>query len=107
MNSPTLGTRVGIKIRGSSTQNRAKKAFTVEARDDFGEDKDISPLGLAEESDWILYAAYNFDRALIRNALIYQLSNQIGRYAVRTRFCEVFVNTNGGALSYNDYVGVY
>ena len=107
MNSPTLGTRVGIKIRGSSTQNRAKKAFTVEARDDFGEDKDISPLGLAEESDWILYAAYNFDRALIRNALIYELSNQIGRYAVRTRFCEVFVNTNGGALSYNDYVGVY
>ncbi len=107
MNGPTLDTRVGIKIRGSSTQNRAKKAFTVEARDDFGEDKDISPLGLPEESDWILYAPYNFDRALIRNALVYELSNQIGRYAVRTRFCEVFVNTNGGSLSYNDYVGVY
>ena len=107
MDGPTLDTRVGIKIRGSSTQGRAKKAFTVEARDDFGEDKDISPLAMSEESDWILYAAYNFDRALIRNALIYELSNQIGRYAVRTRFCEVFVNTNGGALSYNDYVGVY
>ena len=39
--------------------------------------------------------------------MVYELSNQIGRYAVRTRFCEVFVNTNGGALSYNDYVGVY
>lgn len=107
MDGPTLDTRVGIKIRGSSTQGRAKKAFTVEARDDFGEDKDISPLAMSEESDWILYAAYNFDRALIRNALIYELSNQVGRYAVRTRFCEVFVNTNGGALSYNDYVGVY
>ncbi|MDP6687830.1 MAG: CotH kinase family protein [Acidobacteriota bacterium] len=107
MDNPTLGTRVGIKIRGSSTQNRPKKAFTIEARDDFGEDRDITPLGLPEESDWILYAPYNFDRALIRNALIYELSNQIGRYAVRTRFCEVFVNTNGGALSYNDYVGVY
>jgi len=87
MDAPTLGTRVGIKIRGSSTQNRPKKAFTVEARDDFGEDRDIAPLGLPEESDWILYAAYNFDRALIRNALIYELSNQVGRYAVRTRFC--------------------
>lgn len=107
MDGPTLDTRVGIKIRGSSTQNRAKKAFTVEARDDFGDDRDISPLGMPEESDWILYAAYNFDRALIRNALVYKLSNQIGRYAVRTRFCEVFVNTNGGALTYNDYVGVY
>ena len=107
LDKPTLGTRVGIKVRGSSTQNRPKKAFTIEARDDFGEDRDITPLGLPEESDWILYAPYNFDRALIRNALIYELSNQIGRYAVRTRFCEVFVNTNGGALSYNDYVGVY
>ncbi|MEO1863467.1 MAG: CotH kinase family protein, partial [Verrucomicrobiia bacterium] len=107
MDGPTLDTRVGIKIRGSSSLNRAKKAFTVEARDDFGDDRDISPLGLPEESDWILYAAYNFDRALIRNALVYELSNQVGRYAVRTRFCEVFVNTNGGALSYNDYVGVY
>ena len=107
MNGPTLDTRIGIKIRGSSTQNRPKKAFTVEARNAFGEDKDIAPLGLPEDSDWILYAPYNFDRALIRNALIYELSNQIGRYAVRTRFCEVFVNTNGGALSYSDYVGVY
>ena len=107
MDGPTLDTRVGIKVRGSSTQGRAKKAFTVEARDDFGEDKDISPLAMSEESDWILYAAYNFDRALIRNALIYELSNQVGRYAVRSRFCEVFVNTNGGALSYNDYAGVY
>ena len=106
-NDPTLDTRVGIKIRGSSSLNRAKKAFTVEARDAFGEDKDISPLGLPEDSDWILYAPYNFDRALIRNALVYELSNQIGRYAVRTRFCEVFVNTNGGSLSYGDYVGVY
>ncbi len=105
--APTLDTRVGIKIRGSSSLNRAKKAFTVEARDAFGEDKDISPLGLPEDSDWILYAPYNFDRALIRNALVYELSNQIGRYAVRTRFCEVFVNTNGGSLSYGDYVGVY
>ena len=83
-NDPTLDTRVGIKIRGSSSLNRAKKAFTVEARDAFGEDKDISPLGLPEDSDWILYAPYNFDRALIRNALVYELSNQIGRYAVRT-----------------------
>ena len=107
MNGPVLDTRIGIKIRGSSTQNRPKKAFTVEARNAFGEDKDIAPLGLPEDSDWILYAPYNFDRALIRNALIYELSNQIGRYAVRTRFCEVFVNTNGGALSYSDYVGVY
>ena len=44
----------------------------------------------------------------MRNSLIYRLSNETGEYAVRTRFVEVFHNTNGGALSYaDDYFGVY
>jgi len=105
--APTLETRIGIKIRGNSTQNRPKKAFTLEAWDEYDEDKDIAPLNMPEDSDWVLYAPYNFDRAMIRNAFIYEISNQIGRYAVRTRFCEVFVNTDGGSLGYEDYVGVY
>ena len=105
--APTLETRIGIKIRGNSTQNRPKKAFSLEAWDEYDEDKDIAPLNMPEDSDWVLYAPYNFDRAMIRNAFIYEISNQIGRYAVRTRFCEVFVNTDGGSLGYEDYVGVY
>ena len=44
----------------------------------------------------------------MRNAFIYELSNQVGRYAVRTKFVELFKNDNGGSLSYsNDYDGVY
>ncbi len=104
---PTLQTRAGIKIRGSSTLGRAKKAYAFEAWDEHNDDKDIAPLDLPPESDWILYGAYNFDRALIRNAFIYEVSNQVGRYAVRTRFCEVFVNTGGGSVSDADYAGVY
>jgi hypothetical protein len=38
---------------------------------------------------------------------MYELSNRVGRYAVRTRFCEVYVNTGGGLLSQADYMGVY
>nr|ADI22802.1 hypothetical protein [uncultured Oceanospirillales bacterium HF0500_29K23]ADI23150.1 hypothetical protein [uncultured gamma proteobacterium HF0770_11A05] len=105
--APTLETRIGIKLRGSSTQDRPKKAFAVEAWDEHDEDKNITPLNMPEDSDWVLYASYEYDRALIRNAFIYEISNQIGRYAVRTRFCEVFVNTDGGSLDYEDYVGVY
>jgi len=59
------------------------------------------------ESDWILHAPYDFDRACIRNAFIYNLSNQTGNYAVRTRFVEVFLNYSGGDLSWNDYAGLY
>jgi hypothetical protein len=105
--APDLETRIGIKLRGSSTQDRPKKAFAVEAWDEHDEDKNITPLNMPEDSDWVLYASYEYDRALIRNAFIYKISNQIGRYAVRTRFCEVFVNTDGGSLDYEDYVGVY
>ena len=105
--APALQSRAGIRIRGSSTQNRPKKAYAFEFWDEKNEDIDLAPLGLPAESDWILYGAYNFDHAHIRNAFIYEMSNQVGRYATRTRFCEVFVNTGGGSLANADYVGIY
>jgi len=104
---PTLSTRGGIRRRGSSTVDREKASYAIEAWDANNNDADISPLGMPADSDWILYAAYNFDRALMRNPLIYDLSNQVGRYAVRTRFVEVYFNQNGGPVSQADYVGVY
>ena len=96
-----------LKVRGSSTEGRPKKAYSMEIQDIFGNDRDVSLLKMPEDSDWILYAPYNFDRALMRNAFVYELSNQLGRYAVRTRFCEVYVNTRGRALDQRSYVGVY
>ena len=43
----------------------------------------------------------------MHNPFIFELSRQIGRYAPRTRFVEVYLNTGGGALSSSDYYGVY
>ncbi|MBI9016778.1 MAG: lamin tail domain-containing protein [Phycisphaerae bacterium] len=106
-NDAELSFRAGVKLRGSSTLWQPKKNYSIEAWDQYDNDKNISPFNMPGESDWILYAPYTFDRALIRNAFIFELSNQIGRYAVRTRFCEVFVNTDGGDLTLDDYVGVY
>src|SRR5688500_1202822 len=91
-NGPSLETRIGMKTSGSSTEGTPKQSFAIEARDDRNEDKAVEPLGLPAESDWILHAPFDFDRALIRNPLIYELSNQVGRYAVRARFAEVYVN---------------
>lgn len=106
--APVLSEESSIKVRGSSTEGRPKRAFTLELQDAYGEDLDREVLGMPAESDWILYAPYNFDRALIRNTFIYEVSNQIGMYAVRTRFCEMFVNDrNGESLSDASYVGVY
>jgi hypothetical protein len=43
----------------------------------------------------------------MRDVLAYEISSQMGHWAPRTRFVEVFVNQAGGKLSRRDYVGVY
>ena len=69
---------IGIEIRGQSSQMFPKKQYGFETRDSSNEDVDVSLLGLPEEEDWILHAPYS-DKSLIRNALIYDLSRDIGR----------------------------
>ncbi len=104
---PQIANRIGIKARGSSSAGRPKKSYRFEFWDDQDEDRDFAPLGLPSESDWILYGAYNFDQAHMRNPFIYEVSRQAGRWAARTRFVEVYLNTNGGTLTSGDYWGVY
>src|SRR6185503_13738433 len=47
------------------------------------------------------------DKTLIRDALAYELSNKMGRYAPRTRFVELYLDRSGGKLGPRDYMGVY
>lgn len=99
--------RGGIRKRGRSTANNPKGNYKLEFWDEKDWDQDRPLLSMPSSSDWVLHAPYYFDRAMIRNAFIHQLSNDAGQYAVRTRYVEVFVNENGGDLSYADYAGVY
>lgn len=99
--------RSGIKTRGRSTAGAPKHSYGFEIWGSDDLDKDVSLLDLPAESDWVLYAPYNFDRALINNAFMFELSNRIGRYAVRTRFVELYLNTKGGKVSSGDYMGLY
>jgi hypothetical protein len=99
--------RLGIKIRGRSTRDQAKPSYTVELWGVTDEDAPYAMLGMPSDGDWVLYAPYTFDRAMVRNALMYELSNRIGRYAAHTRFCELFVVANSNQLKAADYVGVY
>ncbi|MES1180649.1 MAG: CotH kinase family protein, partial [Verrucomicrobiota bacterium] len=106
-NASTLAARATIHVHGSSSAGIDKKAFSVGFQDDLGNDENYSPLGLPSESSWILYAPDNFEPVLIHNPLIYQLSNEIGRYAPRTKFCEVYLNTTGGKVTAANYNGIY
>jgi len=103
---PDFSGRAGINIRGKSSAGFAKKQYHFETWDEYNQDKDVSILGFPADSDWILQGPYS-DKTLMRNFLAYKWSNDIGRYAVRTRFIELFLNTDGRSVSINDYVGVY
>ncbi len=90
--------KIGIEIRGSSTQMFPKKQYGVETRDANGNDLDVSLLGFPAESDWIFYAPYT-DKSLMRNFLAYSLARTMGRYATRCKYFELVIN--------NDYKGIY
>lgn len=90
---------IGIEYRGSTSYRLfPKKSYAIETRDATGANLTTSLLGFPEENDWALIAPYD-DKTLIRNSLSYELSNQIGMYAPRTKFVEVTVN--------GEYLGVY
>ena len=90
--------KIGIEIRGSSSQMFPKKQYGLELHDALGAGIDVSLLGLPKQSDWILFAPYN-DKSLVRDPLAYKLGRDLGRYAPRTKYCEVVLN--------GEYQGIY
>jgi len=106
-NAPVLLTRAGVNLRGYSTLTYPKSSFAVEFKDEFNDEAELPLLEMPKESDWVLYAPNNIEPALIHNPLYYRMASELGRYAPRTRFAEVFVNTTGGAVASKHYNGVY
>ena len=91
--------QISIELRGSSSQDLfPKKSYSIETQTINGENNNVSLLQLPEENDWVLYGAYS-DKTLLRNSLTYSLSREMGYYAPRTKYCELFIN--------GEYHGVY
>lgn len=89
---------IGIEIRGSSSQFFDKKSYGFETWDENNEDLNVPLAGFPKEEDWILYGPYS-DKSLIRNVLIYKLSNLMNRYATKTKFYNLEIN--------DEFLGVY
>lgn len=90
--------KVGIEIRGSSSQTFEKKGYAVETRKDDGSNLDVGLLNFPPENDWVLHGPYS-DKSLMRNAIAYIMAGWIMDYAPRVRFVELVIN--------GDYKGVY
>jgi len=107
MTGPTdFAGRAGLNVRGKSSEGFPKQQYHFEVWDDEDRDRAASILELPADADWVLQGPYS-DKTLMRNVLVYRWSNEMGRYAPRTRFIELFLKTDDGDLTMNDYVGVY
>ena len=89
---------ITIERRGNSSQWQGKTPYRFETVDDEGDNSNVELLGMPAENDWVLYAPWQ-DKTMIRNVLTYQLSNEMGRYASRSRHVELYLN--------NEYRGIY
>ncbi len=94
----TYHQQVGIEYRGSSSGSAPKKSYGFETWDGNGNEVDTTLFGFPPQSDWILSASY-YDKTLMRNVLSYKLFNDLGHYAVKTKYVELFVD--------DAYQGVY
>lgn len=83
--------RIAIELRGQSSQEYRKKPYALELRDADGDERDVAMLGMPEDDDWLLLAAY-VDPSLMRDALAYRAARRMGRQGSRTRFVELRLN---------------
>ncbi len=90
---------IGIKLRGQTSLFLFdKKGYSLETRDELGEEDSAGLLGMPKEVDWVLNGPYS-DKSLMRNALMYTLADSITPYAPRVQMVEVIIN--------DEYQGVY
>ena len=83
--------RIGIELRGQSSQRFPKKSYAIELRDARGEDRKAPLLGMPADGDWVLYAALQRQDADAQRRRL-RTARAIGRYAPRTRFVELRLN---------------
>ncbi len=89
---------ISIEIRGNSSTMFEKKSYSLETQTSTGENNNVSLLGLPAENDWVFYGPYS-DKTMMRNAIVYQLSREMGWYASRQVYFELIIN--------GDYRGLY
>jgi len=95
-----------VNIRGRASLRYPKNSFTVKTLNGDGDPADAALLGLPADDDWVLYAPYP-DKTFMRDVLAYEWHREMGHWAPRTRFVELFVNDGGGKIGRKDYAGIY
>ena len=83
-----------------------KKPFNIEVHDELDNDMAVSLLGMPADADWKMRNPFN-DKTFLNDFLGFELFEEMGYYSVRRRFVEVFVDVDGGKLTYPaNYCGI-
>ena len=90
--------RIKIKLRGNSSLFFDQKRFTFETLKEDDKKNKVELLGMPADNDWVLLAPYN-DISMMRDVFAFDMWNNMGHWAPRTRYCEVVMNGR--------YIGVY
>jgi subtilisin-like proprotein convertase family protein len=89
--TPSYTGYINISLRGNTSQTFPQKPYGLTTTDSLGNSLDTTILGFPSEHKWIFYPPYD-DKSLMRNTFIFNISNQIGRYASRTKYFELYIN---------------
>ncbi|MEI6388395.1 MAG: CotH kinase family protein [Spirochaetota bacterium] len=106
--APIFSSRAAFHPRGHSTLGLPKQSYALELRDPLNPSTSLSAgiLGFARDNDFVLHDAY-LDKSLMRNQIAYGLSNDIGLWAPRTQFVEVYADISLDGVDNVEYQGVY
>ena len=104
--TPKFSSPTTMTVRGNFTATFPKRSFNLTLRDERGGKQALPLFGLDLADDWAVVSPWSTDLAYIRSAFVYALSNQLGRWAPRTRFVELFVNDSSDGLDAADYYGI-
>ncbi len=98
-----------LKVRGASSASAPKKQYKFEIwSDPDGTETNADLLDLGSESDWVLYGPGLYDRALINNALVYDLGHSIGVDAPDYKWVELWMGTDPASpVDQASYLGLY
>jgi hypothetical protein len=105
-----LESRIAISMRGNSSTsyplvewaNNAtgfhQRSYSIELRNEGNQPQEGALVGMPADADWALVGCWN-DKTCMRNALVYRIGQELGRWNPRLRFVEVYFN--------GDYIGIY
>ncbi|MDB1089047.1 CotH kinase family protein [Streptomyces sp. ACA25] len=103
---PAVATRAGFRLRGQSSSEFPKAPYRLELWNNNDKDAAYPVLGMPAEADWVLRGPFT-DKALIRDALVFDLGRAMGLAAPRYEFVELYLNLDGQPMGSDDYQGVY